>query len=560
MADEQVTQLQIQANLKTKVDKASLSKAKSEIKSTLGDTLANTAFGGMKSALGIATGVTPLKQMGLAVKETTKHLDGFFSAIKRIAIYRAIRAALKAITQGFKEGIQNAYQWAVVTGNQFAKSMDMMATSALYLKNSLGAMTMPLVNTLAPILDALVDKFVALINVVNQFIATLTGASSWTKALKYPKQYADAVGGAAKEIKNQLLGFDELNILKAPSGGSGGASLDYSSMFKNMKLSSTAMEFSKALKEAVKKGDWKEVGSLFSSKFNEMVKSISADEWGTVLGNKLNEVLTLVHTLLHETDFQQVGKKIGEFLSNLKLDWQMIGESWIRWALNIGSAILGVIRNVDWANVGRSFGDFLKGIFNGISSWLTEVDWKQAIKDIGKALKDMFWGVDWNGVGQALFGGLKSALEKAWSWLSNTFRWLLKWLAGDSSVTYTVSQATAGTWTNNSVSTANASGATPGAGGGRGLSVRANGGFPDQGSMFIAGEAGAEFVGNIGGRTGVMNTDQMATALASANEGVVEAVTAIGNAIVGAIAKKDTSVNVNDIRKAIYNTSMRYGV
>ena len=44
----------------------------------------------------------------------------------------------------------------------------------------------------------------------------------------------------------------------------------------------------------------------------------------------------------------------------------------------------------------------------------------------------------------------------------------------------------------------------------------AGGGFPSAGSLFIAGEAGPEFVGNIGGSTGVMNTDQMAAAMYTA--------------------------------------------
>lgn len=37
----------------------------------------------------------------------------------------------------------------------------------------------------------------------------------------------------------------------------------------------------------------------------------------------------------------------------------------------------------------------------------------------------------------------------------------------------------------------------------------ANGGFPDMGQLFIAREAGAEMVGNIGGRTAVANNDQI---------------------------------------------------
>lgn len=44
----------------------------------------------------------------------------------------------------------------------------------------------------------------------------------------------------------------------------------------------------------------------------------------------------------------------------------------------------------------------------------------------------------------------------------------------------------------------------------------ANGGFPSQGSMFIAGESGAELVGNINGRTAVANSDQITTGIASA--------------------------------------------
>ena len=44
----------------------------------------------------------------------------------------------------------------------------------------------------------------------------------------------------------------------------------------------------------------------------------------------------------------------------------------------------------------------------------------------------------------------------------------------------------------------------------------ANGGFPSQGSMFIAGERGAELVGNINGRTAVANNDQITTGIANA--------------------------------------------
>ena len=54
----------------------------------------------LKKVFSFAT-ITPIKKMANAVSDVTHRLHGFFSAIKRIAIYRAIRWALKQITQGF---------------------------------------------------------------------------------------------------------------------------------------------------------------------------------------------------------------------------------------------------------------------------------------------------------------------------------------------------------------------------------------------------------------------------------------------------------------------------
>ena len=49
----------------------------------------------------------------------------------------------------------------------------------------------------------------------------------------------------------------------------------------------------------------------------------------------------------------------------------------------------------------------------------------------------------------------------------------------------------------------------------------ANGGFVDEGQLFIAREAGAEMVGRIGGKTAVANNDQI---VESVSQGVYEAV------------------------------------
>lgn len=61
-----------------------------------------------------------------------------------------------------------------------------------------------------------------------------------------------------------------------------------------------------------------------------------------------------------------------------------------------------------------------------------------------------------------------------------------------------------------------------------------NGGMVNAGTAFIAGEAGAEVVANIGNRTGVMNTDEMRESVA---QGVVDA-----NAEQNALLREEISI------------------
>lgn len=182
----------------------------------------------------------PFRGAANGVSALVGKLRGVTSALGRIVFYRTVRTVIKEIGQAFRDGVNNLYQWSKAFGGEFSKSMDTAATSMQYLKNSLGAMVAPLVNALAPVLDMLVDKFVELINVVNQFFARLTGASTWTRAIKVPKEYADAAteaGEAAKKALRYIAPFDELNVLPSDSGtGSAGkkAAEDYSSMFETM--------------------------------------------------------------------------------------------------------------------------------------------------------------------------------------------------------------------------------------------------------------------------------------------------------------------------------------
>ena len=167
-------------------------------------------------------------------------IGSFVRSLARIAFYRAIRAIIKDMVQGFKD----LYGYSKDNGTQFAKSMDTITTSMRYLRNSIVAAVAPIVNALAPAFDYLTDKIVAALNWVNEFIATLTGADTYTVAKKVATTWESTFDNAsnkakqaAKDLKNTILGFDEINKLNDNSNnssGGGSGSSPYTSGYGNM--------------------------------------------------------------------------------------------------------------------------------------------------------------------------------------------------------------------------------------------------------------------------------------------------------------------------------------
>ena len=200
------------------------------------------------------------------------------SQFLRLAKMKVMRTIISNLMQGFTQGLQNAYQWAKATGDQFALSMDTIATSMNYAKNSIGAAFSGVLSAVAPIIDKLVDWLVEGINYINAFFAALTGQSTYMRAKKIAVAYGDVgnsvggIGGAAggatakvKELEEQLsvLDFDELNQLQeqptytptSGSGGSGGgggagsSGTNYGDMFERVDIGNNILQKVDWLKE-----------------------------------------------------------------------------------------------------------------------------------------------------------------------------------------------------------------------------------------------------------------------------------------------------------------------
>lgn len=194
----------------------------------LGRVLGNVKGSAARVAEGFKSIGDRIKGIGDSSKGAHPHLSKLMSALGRVAFYRVIRAAIKGITDAVNEGLTNVYAFSSTIGSVISQTMDSFAGLGSQMKNQLGAAFGELLATVRPIIEYIIQLITKAADVLSQFFAILGGRSTYHKAIGQATKWADTAekgAAAAKEWKNQLLGFDEINRLEAPSdtgSGSGG--------------------------------------------------------------------------------------------------------------------------------------------------------------------------------------------------------------------------------------------------------------------------------------------------------------------------------------------------
>lgn len=160
-----------------------------------------------------------LKKQALSLEKAMKGTGekNLLSAIKRVAIYRAIRGALKAITNAFKEGFGNLAQFS----DEVNQTMSQLQSSFTIIKNSVAVAFLPLVNAITPIIQALAGNIANIANAISYLTAKMQGNATYLKVnVDYLKKFNE---------QSRLLSFDTFEKL--------GNNTDVSGMFDEAKVS-----------------------------------------------------------------------------------------------------------------------------------------------------------------------------------------------------------------------------------------------------------------------------------------------------------------------------------
>ena len=498
------------------------------------------------------------------LKAASAGFKTLMASIGRIAMYRLLRTAIKEMTQAFQEGKDNLYQWSKLNNGEFAKSMDNLASSTLYLKNALGTAIAPIIqNVIEPAIYRLADLIASVVNMINQFKAAAAGQSTYTKAIRGMKEYATATGGASKELRRLLLGFDEINRLDDNRGGGGGASTDFGGMFETAPVS-----------EAFKQGFLGDLALTFGNVFFK---------WDNLDGYDIaQEAITGVAGLVGAGLGFMIGGVPGAIVGSLVgIALGLTFSSLLPAKAGTGTqsksdlfAILAPALGIMLAGAligGLTLGP--AGVFAGATIGLVAALALSLGESTGSKLsKEQLFGKLKGAMGNMLSAGLLGSIAGAL--VMGPGGALFGFTIGViidlaiQSINFPLTQKELNEYAEQEMTKGMGLGVlgmsstspVKKTGGGRtniGIgSAYASGGYPAVGSYFLAGEAGAEFVGNINGRTGVVNSDQMADAVASGNAPVVSA---IGQAVAILTASlrelPATVVNIGD--KQIYRAAER---
>lgn len=329
----------------------------------LGRVLGNVKGFASKVAEGFKGIGERISGVGIASKNAYPHFSKLVSSLGRVAFYRAIRAAIKGVTDAVNEGLTNVYAFSSTIGSVISQTMDSFASLGLTMKNQLGAAFGELLATVRPIIEYIIQLITKAADVLSQFFAILGGRSTYHKAIGQATKWADTAekgAKAAKEWKNQLLGFDEINRLEAPSDTGSGSGAGAGAGAGAYELSPVTLDFSWLDKYKEATMEWLQNLNFepLKNAWNDLKKSVG--EFVGIVDGAL--YWAYVNVLL------PLGKWFIESLAPASVEH-------LASVFNFLNAVLEKLAPVFlklWENILKPFASFIGDVLIKVIQWLTD--------------------------------------------------------------------------------------------------------------------------------------------------------------------------------------------
>lgn len=195
-------------------------------------------------------------RLGSKGEKSASKTKSAWSSTMRMMEKMLVRIAAFRIFSALSQGIVTGIQDMALASNRANSAMSALATNSLYLKNSVGAALMPVLQSLVPVLNQITDALTNVFNTIAALNARIFNHSSTVTIAKranvdYAATLNKSGSGASnankkiKELQRTVMGFDELNKLsketesstpKSKSGSGSAGMPSYGNMFKTVKV------------------------------------------------------------------------------------------------------------------------------------------------------------------------------------------------------------------------------------------------------------------------------------------------------------------------------------
>ena len=399
-------------------------------------------FGSSKNAL---SGLkSPFSQSSASLGDFNKKLKRGITTVLRYGFgIRSLYVLFNKLRSGIKDGINSL----VMFSDRANKSLSLLTSDMSYVGNSVAAAFEPILNIVAPVIDQIVDYAVAGINAVGAFVASITGQTSYTVAVKNIKDYRDSLNGTASagdaasdatdklkdktdELKRELMGFDEIekfseDLDNAANSGSGsgsgsgnGSGTEDPILFTKKDIPGAVSNFADLVKDAWAKADFTDIGKMVGTKLRDALDSI---DWEPIKeqANKIAKVTGTFINGFFETEGldKSVGRTLGEAVNtavgaiNTFVDtthWTSIGEF-------MSGGLRSAITTIDWDGLGKTLNAKYKALWSFLDGFVVDMSkinfsgttgWQEAGNALASTINSIFADRDYTKTGQTIAAGI----------------------------------------------------------------------------------------------------------------------------------------------------------
>ena len=391
--------------------------------------------------------------------------------------------------------------------NTPANQLRSLRQQLLTTQQDIGALFIPALQSIIPVLNVIARAASAAASAIASLMGTSLstlreqflslggkGGAELPMMLDSAAGSVDDIGGAAggasskvKELKKQLMGFDEINNITpetdSSGGGGGGGASGGGGMLTEADLwqydptagaQSAADRMFEALQNALATGGWVGVGSLIGKSLNESLTSIDmplilntfetigrsfaemlngifttdnlAENIGRSIGGAIDQGIRLAYGFVTAFNFSEFGFFLGDAFRNmwLSIDWDKATVAIISgvngWfttvrntinaaglsdlGANIGTMLRLSVENIDWSLIGDTLASGLSNAFGFLASMLRNFDFGKFASGISEAINSVLFNTNWAAVGETIILGLSGMAQTITQVIFNLETWV----------------------------------------------------------------------------------------------------------------------------------------